>query len=273
MSTLQAILISILQGITELFPISSLGHTVVLPALLGWGEIEKSPNFLPLIVIMHLGTAVALLVYFWRDWFTFGMAVIGRGENVVAERRVFILLILATIPAALLGFFLEKYLRAAFSTPMLAAVFLIVNGVMLLVGERIRGVGKQSLDQLTWEGALAIGLAQATALIPGISRSGATIIGGVVVGLHHKDAARFSFLMATPIIFGAALHQIPKLDHSQFGMLALMSFAISGVFAYASTTFLMRYFKEHDLGALNPFAYYCAIFGFVAIAWLNIAGH
>ena len=270
MSMLQAILISILQGVTELFPISSLGHTVVLPALLGWGDIQKSPNFLPLIVIMHLGTAVALLIYFWKDWWDFGMALIGRGERAPQERRIFILLVIATIPAALIGLLLEKTLRAAFSTPLLAAIFLIVNGIILLVGERIRGVGKQSLDQLTWEGALAIGIAQATALIPGISRSGVTMIGGVVVGLHHKDAARFSFLMATPIIFGAGLHQIPKLDHSQFGWLAVMSFVISGLFAYASTTFLMRYFKSHDLGALNPFAYYCAIFGFAAIAWLNL---
>ena len=270
MTFLQAILISILQGVTELFPISSLGHTVVLPALLGWGEIEKSANFLPLIVIMHLGTAVALLIYFWRDWFDFGMALLGKGERAPQERRIFILLILATIPAALIGFFLEKTLRAAFSSPMLAAIFLIVNGVMLLLGERVRGVGKQSLDELTWEGALAIGLAQATALIPGISRSGATIIGGTIVGLHYKDAARFSFLMATPIIFGAALHQIPKLDHSQFGGLAVMAFVVSGLCAYASTTFLMRYFKSHDMGALNPFAYYCAIFGFTAIAWLNL---
>ena len=269
MTYLQAILIAILQGVTELFPISSLGHTVVLPALLGWQEIEKSPNFLPLIVIMHLGTACALLVYFWRDWYDFGMALLGRGERAFQERRIFILLVIATVPAALIGFFLEKTLRSAFSTPMLAAAFLIVNGVILLVGERIRGAGKQSLDELTWEGALAIGLAQATALIPGISRSGATIIGGVIVGLHHKDAARFSFLMATPIIFGAAAHQIPKLDHSQFGVLALVAFAISGVFAYASTVFLMRYFKNHDLGALNPFAYYCAAFGFTAIALLN----
>ena len=270
MTLIQAILIAILQGVTELFPISSLGHTVVLPALLGWAEIEKSANFLPLVVIMHLGTAVALLVYFWRDWYDFGLALLGRGERAFEERRIFILLVIATVPAALIGYLFEKLLRSAFSTPILAAIFLVVNGVILLAGERIRGAGKQSLDDLTWEGALAIGLAQATALIPGISRSGVTIIGGVIVGLHHKDAARFSFLMATPIIFGAAAHQIPKLDHAQFGWLALISFVVSGIFAYASTTFLMRYFKSHELGALNPFAYYCAVFGFIAIVWLRL---
>ena len=271
MSNIQALLIAILQGITELFPISSLGHTVVLPALLGWGEIEKSSNFLPLIVIMHLGTAVALLIYFWRDWYDFGLSLIGRnGTRASADRRLFLMIVIATIPAAVLGFALEKILRAAFATPMLAASFMVVNGFMLLIGERIRQGGQQSLDQLTWEGALAIGLAQATALIPGISRSGATVIGGVVVGLHHKDAARFSFLIATPIIFGAAIHQIPKLDHAAFGSLAAMSFVVSGIFAYASTWLLMRYFTSHELGALNPFAYYCAIFGFSAIAWLNL---
>ena len=271
MTLLQAMLIAILQGITELFPISSLGHTVVLPALLGWGEITRQPDFLPLIVIMHLGTAVALLIYFWRDWYDFGMSLVNRNsERAGADRRLFLLIVIATIPAALIGFFLEKSLRSAFSTPLLAASFLVVNGFMLLIGERIRQGGQQTLDQLTWEGALAIGFAQATALIPGISRSGATIIGGVIVGLHHKDSARFSFLIATPIIFGAALHQIPKLDHAAFGSLAALSFLVSGVFAYASTWFLMRYFKAHDLGALNPFAYYCAIFGFGAIAWLNL---
>ena len=269
MTTLQAILIAILQGVTELFPISSLGHTVVLPALLGW-DIQKLPNFLPLIVIMHLGTAVALLIYFWRDWYDFAMSILNRGERVAQDRRLFLLIVIATIPAAVIGFFLEKTLRGAFSTPLLAASFLVVNGFLLLAGERIRQGGRQSLDELTWEGALAIGFAQASALIPGISRSGVTMIGGVVVGLQHKDAARFSFLIATPIIIGAAVHQIPKLDHAQFGTLALMSFAVSGVFAYASTVFLMRYFKHNDLGALNPFAYYCAIAGFASIAWLNL---
>ena len=269
MTLLQAILISILQGVTELFPISSLGHTVVLPALLGW-DIQDKPDFLPLIVIMHLGTAVALLTYFWRDWWDFGMSILARGDRVVQDRKLFILIVVATIPAALIGFLFEKSLRAAFSTPLLAAVFLVVNGFMLLVGERVRQGGRQSLDELTIEGALAIGLAQATALIPGISRSGVTMIGGVVIGLRHQDAARFSFLIATPIIFGAAAHQIPKLNAAAFGSLALMSFFISGIFAYASTMFLMRYFKHNDLGALNPFAYYCAIFGFASIAWLNL---
>lgn len=270
MTTTQAIIIAILQGVTELFPISSLGHTVILPALLGWGDIESRPDFLPLVVIMHLGTAVALLIYFWRDWYDFAMSLLNRGDRVAQDRRLLILIIIATVPAALIGFFLEKLLRGAFATPVLAAAFLVVNGFLLLIGDRIRQGGRESLDDLTWEGALAIGFAQATALIPGISRSGVTMIGGVVVGLHHKDAARFSFLIATPIIFGAALHQIPKLDHAAFGSLALMSFVISGVFAYASTMFLMRYFKSHDMGALNPFAYYCAIAGFGAIAWLKL---
>lgn len=271
MTIFQALIISILQGVTELFPISSLGHTVVLPAMLGWGQIEKSSNFLPLVVTMHLGTAVALLAYFWRDWYDFAKSIVGRnGDRTFFDRRLFLLLIIATIPAAVIGFLFEKILRQAFSTPMLAAIFLIVNGIILLVGERMRREdGSISLDELTWEGALAIGFAQATALIPGISRSGVTVLGGIIVGMKHSDAARFAFLMATPIIFGAAGHQIPKLDHHAFGWLAVMAFVVSGVFAYGSTVFLMRYFKNHDNGALNPFAYYCAIFGFTAIAWLN----
>lgn len=271
MSFLQALLLSILQGVTELFPVSSLGHTVIVPALLGWHAIEKSDNFLPLVVTMHFGTAVALLIYFRHDWLEFGLSVLGRkSERGALDRRLFIMLVFATLPAAVLGFLLEKKLKHAFATPMLAAVFLIANGVLLLMGERLRkSDGSVTLDTMGWESAVGIGFAQALALIPGFSRSGTTVLGGIFVGLNHEESARFAFLMATPIIFGAAAHEIPKIDHHALGLLALMSFVVSGLFAYASTTFLMRWFKSHDQGALAPFAYYCAIAGFVSIAWLN----
>jgi undecaprenyl-diphosphatase len=178
----------------------------------------------------------------------------------------------ATIPAALIGFFFEAKLRTAFASPLIAASFLVLNGIILLAGEEIRHRGRQTLEQLGIDGALAIGIAQATALLPGLSRSGMSMIGGVVVGLRHADAARFSFLIATPIIFGAALHQIPKLGAAAFSPLALVCFFVSGACAYASTAVLMRYFAHRDLGALNPFAFYCAIFGFVSLWVLVLRG-
>ena len=270
MTTLQAMVIAVLQGLTELFPISSLGHTVILPALLGWEDIQRSPNFLPLVVVMHLGTAVALFVYFFKDWWSFGMSVIGRGgPRTAPDRRLFLLVVVATIPAALLGFVLEKYLREAFATPLIAAAFLVVNGLILLGGEYVRQHGSSNpIDNLNWKGALAIGIAQSLALIPGISRSGITMITGVMAGLRHQDAARFSFLMAEPIIIGAAIHQIPKLDRTQLGGLAIASMVVAGIVAYGSTWFLMRYFRGHDNQALNPFAYYCVGAGLLSLVFL-----
>jgi undecaprenyl-diphosphatase len=273
MTILQAIAIAVLQGVTELFPVSSLGHTVVLPTLLGWGDIQSRPDFLPLIVIMHFGTAVALLIYFRRDWLDFARSLAGRDpERTAADRRLLLMIAVATIPAALIGFFFESKLRTAFASPLIAASFLVLNGIILLAGEEIRHRGRQTLEQLGIDGALAIGIAQATALLPGLSRSGMSMIGGVVVGLRHADAARFSFLIATPIIFGAALHQIPKLGAAAFSPLALVCFFVSGACAYASTAVLMRYFAHRDLGALNPFAFYCAIFGFVSLWVLVLRG-
>jgi undecaprenyl-diphosphatase len=273
MTFFQAIAIAVLQGVTELFPVSSLGHTVVLPTLLGWGDIQSKPDFLPLIVVMHFGTAVALLIYFRRDWLDFARSLAGRDpERTATDRRLFLMIVIATIPAALIGFFFESKLRTAFASPLIAASFLVLNGIILLAGEEIRLRGQQALEGLGIDGALAIGIAQATALLPGLSRSGMTMIGGVVVGLRHADAARFSFLIATPIIFGAALHQIPKLGAAAFSPVALVCFFVSGACAYVSTSILMRYFAHRDFGALSPFAFYCAIFGFVSLWVLVLRG-
>ena len=260
---------AVLQGVTELFPISSLGHAVILPAILHWAVDQKAADWLAYLVVMHLGTAVALFIYFWRDWLAFLRSLISwSGERSAADRRILLLLVLATIPAALIGLLLRKKLGEAFETPSIAAIFLIVNGIVLFVGDKIGGRSVGALEQLNWKGALAIGLAQATALLPGISRSGATIVGGVVAGLQHKEAARFSFLLATPIILGAAIKEAPTLfrDSATLGGAAILSAIVAGVVAYASTAFLMRYFRGHELEALNPFAYYCWAAGALSLA-------
>src|SRR5580704_11751856 len=150
MTLIQSLVIAILQGATELFPVSSLGHAVVLPALLHWDIDQKGPAFLPFLVVLHLGTALALFLYFWRDWLGFAAAVVGQGKNVKNERRVFRLVCAATVPAIVIGFALEHILRGFFGAPVLAAVFLIVNGGILFLGERVKHAGSKSLAQISW---------------------------------------------------------------------------------------------------------------------------
>ena len=189
MTDLQAIILAIIQGITELFPISSLGHAVILPAVLGWNVDESADGFLPFLVVMHLGTALALLLYFWRDWWNFAAAVVfRRGARAMSERRVFWRVVVATIPAVVVGFFLEKELRAGFGKPVLAAGFLIANGVMLFAAERMKGAQPRAIVQLRWRDAVAIGLWQCLALIPGFSRSGATMAGATAAGAPPEGA-------------------------------------------------------------------------------------
>lgn len=277
MTAVQAVLFAVLQGMTELFPVSSLGHAVVLPALLGWGVDQRAADFLPFLVALHLGTAAALLAYFWRDWIGIAGAVLGLGpaDRRRGERRLFGLLVVATVPAVVVGFALEKWFRVLFGTPVAAAAFLVVNGAVLFAGERLRRrAGAGSLETLGWKAALGIGVCQCAALIPGISRSGATMVGGLLAGLRHADAARFSFLMATPVILGAAVLEIPKLARqgaAGLSGLALLAGAVAGVTAYASVTLLMRYFRRHEFEALDPFAYYCVAAGIGALFWLGFA--
>jgi undecaprenyl-diphosphatase len=275
MDTIQALVIAILQGATELFPVSSLGHAVVLPALLHWGIDQRSPEFLPFLVMLHLGTATALLAYFWRDWWAIitGVLGIGGAHQVKESRRVFVLVVIATIPAVVFGFVLERMVRGLFGSPVVAAAFLIVNGALLLFGERLRARGAdRHLSSLTRMDALVIGFWQCLALIPGISRSGATIVGGLLRGVNHEGAAHFSFLIATPIILGATVLEVPKLmrEHVPHGVLEVSALAavVAGVTALLSTAFLMRYFRNHDSWALNPFAYYCVLAGAVSLGVL-----
>ena len=279
MTLVQAVIIAILQGVTELFPVSSLGHAVVLPKLLGWSVDQSAPAFLPFLVVLHLGTATALLIYFWRDWLGLLLAFVGvgSGEERRAQWRLLWLIVLATIPAVILGFALEKWFRQLFGAPAAAAAFLVVNGGLLFLGERLRRKsGEKTLAQMSWIEALLIGLAQSTALVPGISRSGATMVGGLLLGLHHEEAAHFSFLIATPIIFGAGVLEVPHLLHqgaaASMGAAVWIAGAVAGVTAYISTAFLMRYFGKHDFQALDPFAYYCAAFGLSALGFLLMRG-
>jgi undecaprenyl-diphosphatase len=281
-SALQAIFMAVLQGVTELFPVSSLGHAVVLPGLLGWQIDQHDPTFLPFLVVLHLGTALALLVYFWRDWIQLLLAVLGRPtERPRAEElRLLALIGVATIPAAIIGLVLQKQIEFLFGVPRVAAAFLVVNGFVLFFGERLRRrsrtqeTGGEPLARLSWVGAAMIGLWQCTALIPGVSRSGVTMVGGLLAGLHHRESARFSFLIATPIIFGANILKVPQLlrhdSGGGFTTITVVAGIVAGITAYLSIAFLMHYFKKHDFEALDPFAWYCWAAGAVSLALLYL---
>jgi len=274
MNTMHAILIAILQGATELFPVSSLGHAVVLPAMVDWAINQKSPEFLPFLVLLHLGTATALLVYFWRDWLALALGVLGisNPQRTRESRRVLMLIVIATIPAVIIGFTLEKFVRGLFGSPVVAASFLIVNGVMLLAAERLRTrkVATRPMATLSIVDAVVIGFWQCLALIPGISRSGATIVGGLLRGVDHAGSAHFSFLIATPIILGATVLEVPKLLHEAVPpgvfQTAAIAAVVAGIVAWLSTAFLMRYFRSHEQAGLNPFGIYCIVFGSIALA-------
>jgi undecaprenyl-diphosphatase len=274
MTSLEALIIAVLQGVTELFPVSSLGHAVVLPKLLGMSVDERAPDFLPFLVVLHLGTAAALLLYFWQDWLGLLVALFGLGSSERRPRqlKLLLLIVIGTVPAAILGFALNNFFRLLFGSPVVAAAFLIANGGLLFVGERLRrkAAGERRIEDMGWVDAFLVGLAQAAALIPGISRSGATMVAGLRLGLHHEAAARFSFLLATPIIAGAGVLEVPKLLRAgaTMGPVAVIAGIAAGVTAYASTAFLMHYFRRHDVQALDPFAYYCFGFGLVSLVLL-----
>jgi undecaprenyl-diphosphatase len=268
LTALQAIIMAVLQGVTELFPVSSLGHAVILPRLLNWGIDLKAPDWLAYLVVMHLGTSIALFAFFWRDWLSFLRSLINASDaKAKTDRRTFFYVILATIPAVLVGSVFRKLLGDAFAAPAIAAAFLIVNGFILYFGDRIGEESVGSLSQLNWKGALAVGFAQCLALIPGISRSGATMVAGVVAGLKHSEAARFSFLMGAPIILAANVYEAPKLmkEGATLGGMAILSGVVAGIFAYLSLTLLMRYFNRHEFEAMSPFAYYCWAAGVISL--------
>jgi len=327
----EAILVGLLQGVTELFPVSSLGHGVLIPALIGgsWASdlnmtADRSP-YLAFLVAVHVATAVALVVFFRRDWARIVTGLIRSARNrsiTTPDERLAWLLVVATVPVGLVGLVLEHTIRTALGRPVPAAIFLILNGAVLATVERLRhrggvaasGAGQgepvpigppdtrsgqvyastgyggseagisaghgnddaaalasdRRLSGLTWKDALMVGGAQILALLPGISRSGSTIAAGLLKGLSHEDAARFAFLLATPVILAAGVLKLPELAGPEGnGILGpvLMGSLVAGGAAYVSLRFLTRYFETRTL---NPFALYCVIAGFVALVWLAI---
>ena len=279
----QAIVMGLLQGVTELFPVSSLGHSVLFPSLFGWHNLARAQAqpesfFLAFLVALHVGTALALLVVFRRDWVKIISAFfrsIAKRSIDTADERLAWLLVIATIPAGILGVALEHELRVVFAKPLAASLFLIVNGGILAAGERLRrrapargtltygseGTESRRLDTLEFKEAGVIGVAQTGALFAGISRSGITMVAGLLRGLDHEDAARFSFLLATPIILAAGLYKIPDLmgtlGNGVRGQ-ALVGGIAAAFAAFISVKFLMKYFETRTL---TPFAIYCVLFG------------
>ncbi len=278
MTTLQALIIAIVQGATELFPISSLGHAVILPALLHWSINQDAPSFLPFLVMLHLGTATALLAYFWRDWLALILGVLGLrpAPESQAARRLLLLIIIATIPAVIIGGLFEHRIRLLFASPLISAAFLVVNGLILLLAQRFKdqaGRGERKpLSTLSTMDAAVVGVWQCLAFLPGLSRSGATIVGGFTRRLDAEAAAHFSFLIATPVILGATVKEVPKLLHASVPpgtfQTAILGAVVAGIVAFLSTAFLMRYFRDHERWALNPFAWYCVIAGVASLVLL-----
>ena len=327
---LEAAVVGLIQGVSELFPVSSLGHNVLIPALVGgsWAQdlnvaTPESP-YLAYIVGLHVATAIALLIYFWRDW----IRIIGGFFSSIRDRQVQTrdqrmawMIILATIPVGLVGLVAEHPFRVIFGKPVIAGVFLMVNGVILYCGEKFRPRASVQADQVVtreWEEALAqgggtpavdgqagarhasghqavrqeemtlaiqaderlsrigfgqavlIGSAQILALLAGISRSGVTMVAGMTRGLSREDAARFAFLLATPVILAAGVLKIPDLlGHLGNGIRGqiLLGSVLSGVGAYVSVRFLLRYFQTRTL---YPFAIYCFVFGLLSVIYLGL---
>ena len=280
----QAIVLGLVQGVTELFPVSSLGHAVILPKLLGWDIHQNDSYFVTFLVATHLATALVLLGFFWRDWVRIvkglGRSLRDRGIGPDdTDAKLAWLLLVGTIPAGILGLLLEHKLRYAFASAQSAALFIMLNGVMLYGAELLRrrapvheeGDPDQRIaGRVGWKGAVGVGSAQAIALIPGFSRSGASMAGGLLVGLSNEDAARYSFLLATPIIGAAAVLKLPELFGSQGNGVrgqALVAALCAAVTAYLSVRFLMRFFKTNRL---TPFAIYCFVLGLaVSIYFLS----
>ena len=277
MTWLQAMVLAVLQGASELFPVSSLGHTVLVPALLHWQFDRRDPTFLAFVVALHLGTALALIAFYRRDWARIVRALaasVARGKlSDDPDERVAWLLVVGTVPVALLGVFLEGPVRAFFGSTALVAIFLMLNAFVMFAGEwlRRREIGAATsralpLARLGWRGGGIVGLAQGAALLPGISRSGSAIVAGLLLRLDHDDAARYSFLLATPVIFAASALEVPKLfapDASAVLAQAGVGGVLAALTAYASIAFLTRWFHSHDL---RPFGWYCLIFGAACLA-------
>jgi undecaprenyl-diphosphatase len=295
---LQAIVIALVQGVTELFPVSSLGHSVLVPAWIGgsWETLvtqssqpsSEASFYLAFIVALHVATALALLWFFRTDWIRIVRGFLSSAARFIRDRRFSVrdsderlawLIIVATIPVGITGLALEHVFRTAFAKPVAASAFLLINGLILMGGERLRSRSSESIDDNTGDpiasdkriarmpasDAVRIGSLQIFALFAGISRSGITMVGGLWRGLSHEDAARFAFLLATPVILAAGVLKIPSLFGSAGdgirGQVAV-GFVICGVTAYLAVRYLVKYFETRTL---RPFAWYCLIAGAVSL--------
>jgi undecaprenyl-diphosphatase len=279
-TVIQAILLGCLQGATEFLPVSSSGHLVLVPWLLGWAE----PG-LAFSAVVHWATALAVLGYFWREWLSLlraaaralvaltswvSRAVAGRERSgrlqTSSELRLLGLLVLGSIPAAVVGYFLEDFFERMFGRPVVAAVFLLVTAVILALSERFAR-RERDLGDMSWLDAVLVGFGQALAIFPGLSRSGATIGAGMARGLRREWAARFSFLLATPVIVGAGLFKLVDLMQAgglsaQAPMLAA-GFLAAGLVGLACIHLLLRYVQRRPL---YPFAIYCSLAGLALLA-------
>ncbi|MDX6334802.1 MAG: undecaprenyl-diphosphatase [Streptosporangiaceae bacterium] len=330
---LEAAVVGLVQGVSEMFPVSSLGHNVLIPAIIGgsWARdlnvsATESP-YLAFIVGLHVATAIALLIYFWRDW----IRIIGGFFSSIRDRRVRTedqklawMIILATIPVGIVGLLFEHAFRVIFGKPIIAGIFLAVNGVILIAGERYRSRASRAADaviaaerdpgliqarepelvaagrspagaharagtrtvrqqeqaeaiqadrrlaQMGYPRAVVVGSAQILALLAGISRDGVTMVAGMARGLSREDAARFAFLLATPVILAAGALKIPDLlgplGSGIRGQILLGS-VLSGVGAYLSVRFLLRYLRTRTL---TPFGVYCLIAGVASVLYLGL---
>jgi undecaprenyl-diphosphatase len=283
-SYLQALILGALQGLSEPFPISSLGHAVLLPKLLGWDIHQNDDYFLTFLVATHCATALVLFLFFLDDWkriwFGFVRSVKGRSTPRDLDARLAWVIIIGTIPAGILGIALEHKLRSLFASPTSAAIFLTINGLLLLAVERFRrrpprpgdgeGDGDERIAKLGFRQALGIGAAQALALIPGISRSGVTMGGGLLAGLSNEDAARYAFLLATPVIAAAGLLKLPELFGSAGDGVrgqALVGAIAAAITTWAAVRFLLKYFET---SRLTPFGYYCVGAGIFCLIVFSI---
>jgi undecaprenyl-diphosphatase len=278
-SYFQAVILGLTQGVAEPFPISSLGHAVILPGLAGWHIHQNDKFFLTFLVATHFATALVLLMFFLRDWIKIVGGILRslrmrevREDDTYA--RLGWLLIVGTVPAGILGLLLQDSLRKLFASPSVASAFLIVNGVALLAFERLRrrpprsgdylGNADARIAKLHWRQAITVGTSQALALIPGISRSGFAMGGGLISGLSNEDAARYSFLLATPVILAAAALKLPELLGSQGNGVrgpALVAALCAAVTTFFAVKFLLRYFETNRL---SPFGIYCIGLGVVS---------
>ena len=277
-SIFQAIIIGLIQGITELFPISSLGHSVIIPKLLHWNLNQGQPFFLTFLVATHLATAIVLFIFFYKEWVKI-IKGLGRSlkERTIDKSDTYAkmgwLLVVGTIPAGIIGLLFKDSINKLFASAKIAAMFLIINGIILFLAEKLRKSANQKylsssktdteISKLSFLKSIFIGIGQAFALFPGISRSGTSMAGSLFFGLDNSEAARFSFLLATPVIGAAAILQLPSIfsaSDKPIRTAVLAGFISAGIAAYISVKYLVRYFQTRTL---TPFAIYCVLAGIV----------